>query len=95
VESDLLEGEASDVQTYKRDVRALFRDTDQFEYEILLVEMPELVSRSSLRSIRIARANLCSTWLTRIARRHAQEGRGPVDRVHDRLQQTPSFKLMR
>lgn len=73
----------------------LHRRTYQFKNEILLVEMPELVSRPSLRPVRIAGSNLRPARLTRVTRWNAQEGRRAVDRVDDRLQKTSTLKLVR
>lgn len=57
--------------------------------------MPELVSRPSLRPVRITGSNLRPARLTRVTRWNAQEGWCAVNRVDDRLQKTSTLKLVR
>lgn len=77
-------------------MRVFHRTTYQFEDEILLVEMLQFVSRSSLRSICVSGPyDLRTPRLTRVSAWDAQEGRRAVDRVDDRLEETPSLELMR
>lgn len=66
----------------------------QFKDEVLFIEMPELVPRSSLGSDRISRADRLTPWLSRVPRCDAQEGRCPVDCVDDRFQQTAALELV-
>lgn len=56
--------------------------------------MPELVPGPPLWPARVAGSDLRTGRLTRVARRHAQEGRRAVDRVDDRLQQAASLELV-
>jgi len=70
--------------------------TYQLEDKILLIEMPQFVSGSSLRSIRVTGpCGLRPARLTLVNWCYAQEGRRAVDCVDDRLKKTPPLKLVR
>lgn len=72
--------------------------THQFEYQFFLVELPQLVPRSSLRPPGEMRGEagrlVPGSGLALDGRADREEGRSAVDSVHDRLQQTPSLELV-